>query len=127
MDVVDTLSLQDARVLLLEDDALICIDAEDMLRALGAREVFVTHTVEAAEAVLAGDTIDAAVLDVAIGQGRSDGLARLLMRRAIPFVFASGYGDGSTLPEDLRHVPKVAKPYTGEELLAALVSVGLGR
>jgi CheY-like chemotaxis protein len=127
MDVIDSPSLRDARILLLEDDALISIDAEDMLKGLGAREVFQTHTVEAAEAVLAREAIDGAVLDVIIGHGRCDDFARLLLARAIPFVFASGYGDRATLPEDLQHVPRVEKPYTGEALLAALRSVGLGR
>ena len=124
IDVIDTLPLRDARILLLEDDALISLDTEEMLRALGARRVVVAHTLEAAEAAVRREAIDAAVLDIAIGPDRCDGFARMLLERAVPFVFATGYGDRAALPQDLRQVPKVVKPYGGAALLAALAAAG---
>ena len=113
------MDVRDARILLLEDDALISIDAEDMLLALGAARVFVSHTLDAAEAILGREPIDAAVLDLRIGNGRSEEFARALIARGIPFVFASGYADSTALPEDMRHVPTVEKPYSADILAQA--------
>ena len=113
-------SLQDVRILLLEDDALISIDAEDMLLSLGAARVLIAHTVEEAEAIVARERIDAAVLDLLIGSERCEEFAGRLAARPIPIVFASGFGDSGTLPEALKVVPTVAKPYSPQELCAAL-------
>jgi CheY-like chemotaxis protein len=124
--VIDTPALRGASILLLEDDALISIDAEDMLRTIGARQVFVAHTLEAAADVVRREAIDGAVLDVLIGKGRSDALARLLSDRRIPVVFASGCGE-MLVPEDLRHIPKVEKPYSDEALRSAFAAAGLPR
>jgi DNA-binding NtrC family response regulator len=109
------MEIRGARILLLEDDALISLDAEDMLIALGAAQVYVAHTIDAAEAVLERETVDAAVLDVRIGHAKCDDLARRLQARATPFVFASGWANGE-LPEDMRHVPTVEKPYSAAAL-----------
>jgi len=114
--------LRNVRVLLLEDDALISADAEDMLAARGA-QVLVAHTNEAARSLLDCEEIEIAVLDRGIGTDTSDPVARLLQQRAIPFVFASGYSDGSDAPDDLRDVPHVQKPYSEETLIAAVSAV----
>jgi CheY-like chemotaxis protein len=111
--------LQDVRILLLEDDALISIDAEDMLLSLGAARVLVAHTVADAEAIVATEAIDAAVLDLVIGNGSCEDFAGRLAAQPIPIVFASGFGEG-ILPEPLRAVPTVAKPYSQQALGAAL-------
>jgi DNA-binding response OmpR family regulator len=111
--------LQDIRILLLEDDALISIDTEDMLRSLGAARVLVAHTIEEAEAILAKESVDAAVLDLLIGSGSCEDFAGRLVARPLPIVFASGLGEG-VLPEPLRAVPTVAKPYSSQALGAAL-------
>jgi DNA-binding response OmpR family regulator len=118
------MDVQDARVLLLEDDALISIDAEDMLLALGARAVFVAHSLADAAAMLDREVIDIAVLDIRIGNGRSDTLAQDIRARDIPFIFTSGYGSESGLPDGLGNVPTVAKPYTPDALLVAFRALG---
>ena len=48
------MEIRGARVLLLEDDALISIDAQDMLLALGAETVFACYTLAEAEAAVDG-------------------------------------------------------------------------
>jgi CheY-like chemotaxis protein len=111
--------LQGVRILLLEDDALISIDAEDMLLSLGAARVLVAHSVEGAEAIAAAEPIDAAVLDLVIGNGSCADFAGRLAARPLPIVFASGFG-AAALPEALRAVPTVAKPYSRQALGAAL-------
>jgi DNA-binding response OmpR family regulator len=113
------MDLRDARILLLEDDALISIDAEDMLLTLGAGAVLVAHNLADAGALLDRESIDAAVLDIRIGSGRSDDLALTLIERGIPFIFTSGYGAASDLAPGAEAVPIVGKPYAMESLVAA--------
>ena len=61
------------------------------------------------------ETMDAAILDVAIRGGYVYPVADLLLARGIPFVLASGYGDWA-LPETLREQPRLTKPFTHEDL-----------
>ena len=120
------MALQNICVLLLEDDALISIDTEDMLLSLGVRRVHVAHTLEAAQAVLDRETVDAAVLDLVIGRDRCEAFASRLATARVPIVFASGMRDPASLPEALREVPTVDKPYSSQALHSALARA-LGR
>ncbi len=117
------MNLRDARILVLEDDALISIDAEDMLLTLGARAVLVAHTVADAEALIGCEPVDGAMLDIRIGNGRSDALAASLLERGVPFIFTSGYSTANDLPPGVEVVPIVSKPYAPEALLAAFASL----
>jgi DNA-binding response OmpR family regulator len=117
------MDLRGARILLLEDDALISIDAEDMLLGLGAGEVLVAHTLADAEALVGREPVDAAVLDIRIGSGRSDGVARDLLARGIPFIFTSGYGLASDIAPGAEAIPVVGKPYAADALVAAFSRV----
>jgi DNA-binding NtrC family response regulator len=121
--IMTPINLSDACILLVEDDALISIDAEDMLLGLGARAVHVAHTVADAEALVGRETFDAAVLDIRIGSGRSDALALDLLARGVPFIFTSGYGEASELAPGIGDVPVVGKPYAAEALVAAFSSL----
>ena len=123
MKPMDCQPLRDVRILLLEDDALISLDAEDMLLGIGASRVLVAHTVEEAEALLERESVDVAVLDLVIGSGRCEDFARRLVARPLPIVFASGFGGDGALPEPLRQVPTVEKPYSPQTLHAALALV----
>lgn len=114
------LALHDKRILLLEDDALISIDMEDMLLSLGVRQVLVAHTIEEARALAERETVDAAVLDLVIGQDRCEDFAIQMAARRVPIVFASGMHDTASLPEALREVQTVDKPCTTQALHAAL-------
>jgi DNA-binding NtrC family response regulator len=113
-------ALQNACVLLLEDDALISIDTEDMLMSLGVRRVLVAHSVEEAQAIVDRERVDAAVLDLVIGHDSCEDFASRLAARHMPIVFASGMRDPGSLPEQLREVPTVDKPYTSQALHGAL-------
>ena len=105
-------ALNDLIVLLLEDDALISIDTEDALVSLGAARVLVAHTIDESEEIIARETIHAAVLDLVIGRGKSDALACRILERGIPVIFASGFDNSASLPEELR-----ARPHRRQALL----------
>jgi DNA-binding LytR/AlgR family response regulator len=62
------------------------------------------------------EQIDAALLDVRLGRETSAAIADQLIARDIPFAFATGYSDYALLPEHLREVPKLSKPYMIKEL-----------
>jgi len=65
---------------------------------------------------------DAAILDAKIGEGWTTGLARRLKDHRIPFIFATGYSGSEAIFEEFPEVPIVSKPYTGEELVGAVLT-----
>lgn len=79
-------------VLLVEDEIVIALMVEDMLRELGARSVFHATTVAEALDILARVEPHCAVLDVNLGGDTAYAIAERLQARRIPFVFATGYG-----------------------------------
>lgn len=116
-------SLQDASVLLLEDQLVIALDAEEMLKSAGISKVTTVSTAEEALRRIADGGLDFAILDVNLGSGNSLVVANELAGIGLPFVFATGYGDSVMIPESLRGTPMVRKPYTIEGLIAAMASV----
>ncbi len=120
-----SVSLAGMRILLVEDQVLIALDAEHALRQLGAAQVAIAPTRERALAEIAAAPPDVAVLDVNLGDGSSAPVAEKLLELKAPFVFATGYGDTAMIPESMRGVPVVRKPY-GEKDLAAALSTALG-
>jgi len=117
---VEARPLEGQRVLLVEDSMLVALDAEDALRALGATEVVVAPSLQAAERALEEETPDVAVLDFNLGVENSLGLARRLRALGCTFVIATGYGEALDLPSDLSGTPVVTKPYDAHALAAAL-------
>lgn len=111
------------RVLLLEDHMLIAMDVEANLEDHGLSDITTTASASEALEKLRASTPDVAVLDVNLGEETSIPVAEELSRRGIPFVFATGYGDGSMIPKAFAHVPVVRKPYDIAALIAAMSSV----
>ena len=71
-------------------------------------------------AALAGEgRIDAALIDINLGQGLSFDFARQLREKGIPFVFLTGY-DAAILPEDLADAACISKPADRARVLALL-------
>jgi len=103
--------------LIVEDNLIIALDAEDMLTQLGA-EVRTANTVRQALQALDEMTPSFALLDVNLGGAETSlPVARKLQELKVPFVFATGYGEGFNLPPDLKGVPIIRKPYYLETLL----------
>lgn len=113
-----TIALQ--KCLVLEDNMIIAIDAEDMMLSLGVQSVFTSANVTAAEAWLANNRPDFALLDINLGSETSEEIAQLLFQEQIPFCFATGYGDSTTFTALFPGVPVLAKPFAQEQLADAL-------
>jgi CheY-like chemotaxis protein len=107
-------TLSGRRVLIVEDEALVAMLAEDFLIELGATIIGPAASIDDAMAMIATHEIDAALLDLNIRGMRSDGVAEALRLRGIPIVCATGYGEGAV--EFARGSEIIAKPYSKEKL-----------
>ena len=110
------------RVLLVEDQLVIALDAERMLDECGAAIVLTASTHAEALRFVATGSFDAAVLDVNLGEGNSFPIAEELLARGIPFVFATGYGDSAMVPPSLSSIPVVRKPFSSDGLCQGLAA-----
>jgi light-regulated signal transduction histidine kinase (bacteriophytochrome) len=117
----------ETHVFIVEDQMLIAMDLEGMLEDAGVRAVSVANSVREALAKLEQVTPDVAVLDVNLGDETSIPIAEELARRAVPFVFATGYGEQSDLIAGFPGVPVVRKPYQENILFSAIETALAGR
>jgi CheY-like chemotaxis protein len=85
-------SLQGLRVLLVEDDPLICLDLESSLSDLGAAVAAATNVATALQ-IMAATTLDFAVLDFELGTETSEAIAQAARERGVPFLYLSGYSE----------------------------------
>lgn len=97
-------------VLLVEDNFIIGMDAEQFLKDLGANRVHVSSSVSDALRLINRSKLSFAVLDVNLGLETSEAVAELLESKGVPFIFATGYGEGS-LTEKFPASRVVLKPY----------------
>jgi CheY-like chemotaxis protein len=115
------------RVLLVEDEALVAMFAEEVLSSLGF-EPTIARTGAEARNHWAQFTPDLAVIDVGLPDMRGDALARELRARMpnLPILMASGY-DVVELREAFEgdeHTAFLPKPYTEEDLVRAARGLG---
>lgn len=113
------------RVLLVEDESLVSMYAEDVLTEAGFDVLLAMRLDEALDRAEAA-SFDLAVLDVNLGNGdTSYPVARRLRERGVPFVFATGYGSFA-LPDEFAAETLVQKPYDAV-VLAALARERVAR
>ncbi len=107
------------RLLLVEDEALIAMMAEDLIEALGHSVAITAATLGAALSACGNGDFDAALLDVNLNGDSSMALATALKARGCPFAFTTGYGAGGI---DAAHadMPVLTKPYSLAELEGVL-------
>jgi DNA-binding response OmpR family regulator len=108
-----------ARVLLLEDDALINMSTTSVLEEFGCRVQSFLHMEPCLRAASA-EPFDVAVLDVNVSGGRSYPVADRLRARGIPVVFLTGY-ESEAIDNSWRQLPTCRKPCSPDGLRAALV------
>lgn len=107
------------RILIVEDETMIAMMAEDFLIDLGWDVVGLVGSLDQALLQAREADIDAAILDVNLRGHDSFAAADILSERNIPFVFASGYGaDG--LAGRFDNVPVLTKPFHRDDLERAL-------
>lgn len=110
-----------SRVLLVEDESLVSMLAEDILVDAGCTVLLAGRLREALE-LATTEQMDLAVLDVNLGGGdTSFPVADILLGRDIPFVFATGYAAQGLEPRYATNA-LIQKPYSPHSLVAALAA-----
>ena len=112
--------LKDLRVLVVEDEALVALQIEDMLTELGCAVIGPASRVGQALELLDGEPVEVAVLDLNIAGELVYPVADELRSRGLPYIFVTGYGT-SGLSEPYRSRPILEKPFARRELLRAML------
>ncbi len=98
----------------------------DMLRDFGCVVVGPATNMAAALELAAEEALDAAIVDINIRGGKVFPVLRILAGRGVPFLLTSGYADWS-MPEDWQDQPRLAKPYTPNQLRESLLELFAGQ
>lgn len=109
--------LEGKRILIVDDEFMIALMAEELVRDFGATPMGPAGSVEEAMNFARAGGFDAALLDVNLNGVTSEAVARELKRQNIPFVLATGYGRVSWADSDTL---VLTKPYDGPAILRAL-------
>lgn len=109
--------LHGLRVLVVEDTFLIADLIVETLREQGCSVVGPAARLQQGLALVEGQPLDGALLDVNLAGELCYPIADALAHRGVPFVFLSGYGDAG-IPPEYRQVPRLTKPFTLAELVA---------
>ena len=115
--------LEGVHLIVVEDDAILLMDLEAILRCAGAKALRLCRTVEEGLTAAEMEGISAALLDVRVGRHPVAPVARRLFQRGIPFVFYTGQpSDDPAIIEwpDSKFVTKPARP---QAIVSAILDV----
>lgn len=109
-----------ANILVVEDEFLVAMQIETVLREAGWGVTGPAGTLASAMTLARSAACDGAVLDVNLRGERVDEVAVILSERGIPFLFVSGYGR-EHLPQTFRdNAVFLAKPWSDQTLVRAV-------
>jgi len=108
-----------ARILVVEDEALIAMDLQALLEEAGYDVLGPANSSAAALAIIDREEPDVALLDVNLGRSDAFGVASILTERNTQVIFLTGH-TAHKLPQQHRHLPLVSKPYLPQVLLQAV-------
>ena len=118
----DQQMIESFRILLIEDEVVIAMTAEDMLEEIGCEVVAqAANFDDAMQCALEGD-FDLALVDINLNGVMSLPVAKVLREAGKPFIFTTGYGNVG-LESDFSDATVVTKPYTMRTLSQAIASV----
>jgi two-component system, response regulator PdtaR len=113
------------RVLIVEDEYFVALDAEDALTSAGFTVVGIAATAEEAAEVAAAEAPDIVLMDIRLA-GLRDGIdaaAEIRSRLGIPSLFATAHSDAATRArgdEAASPLGWLTKPYTPSEVALAV-------
>jgi DNA-binding response OmpR family regulator len=111
--------LENASILVVEDEALIAMDLQSILEDAGFNVLGPIGTIVNAFAFLERSTPDLALLDVNLGGVDVFALADALALRNIKIIFLTGHS-ARRLPDGHRHRTLVSKPFLPGTVLEAI-------
>ncbi len=109
------------RVLLVEDELLLGLQAQTELETAGHKVVGFATSLEQGMEFAQDVDFDFALLDIRLGNEDSVPIAERLLDRNVPFAFVTGFEDDLILPAHLRSVPRFSKPYSIAAILDWIV------
>lgn len=106
-------------ILLVEDNVIIAMDAEELIRDFGAPDVITARTVTEAHEKIDQHSFFAAILDFNLEDETSSTIADRLSELGVPFVFATGFSSTDDLPDRFASHTLLDKPFTASDLAQA--------
>lgn len=111
-------------VLIVEDQYLVADEMRRMIAGMGADVLGPVARSNAALQLLNETAVDFALLDINLGDQNAYPVAAELLRRKVPFLFATGC-EPWVIPEAFQAVPRLDKPLTPRTLADAVQRLGL--
>jgi len=112
--------LRGLRILVAEDETLVLMEIEDMLKELGCEIVGPVSTVGAALAAIRQNEFDGALLDMNLHGERILPAAEELLARGVRFILCTGYAKGNGDEASIKDAPRLTKPFSLQSLRAAM-------
>jgi DNA-binding response OmpR family regulator len=116
-------TLAGTRVLVVEDDALLLLDLEEVLRQAGVQSVYTCCTIEEALRCSETERFDAAIIDVRIGSDSIAPIARQLVARGTPFVFYTGQPRNDRIMAECLNCQILSKPAQSDVIVNTLTGL----
>ena len=114
--------LTGCRILVVEDEAVTAVMIEQTLKEAGCVVVDPVATNRDALSLIENETIDCAVLDLDLADGKAGPVAEALAKRGVRFVLATGY-DSVAIGHQYSNAPVVGKAFDLTELLDAVEDI----
>src|SRR5512134_2519786 len=108
--------LHGLRILVVEDEALVLMEIEDMLRELGCESVGPVSSVATALAAIGENELDGSLLDMNLRGEHILPAAEKLLARGVPFLLVTGYAICSGNAPTLKDAPRLTKPFSLQSL-----------
>ena len=121
----DSNALAGTRVLIVEDEYYLADDLSRTLARAGAKVVGPVGTLADAVRLVEQGEFDCAVVDMNLRGDFAYELADRLHGMGVPLLVATGYNRVS-LPEELKDVPRIEKPFSPDDLVKQLSSMRSG-
>lgn len=112
-------ALAGLRILIVEDEPLVGMLEEDLLREEGCEVVGPATNVRQALALVAAERLDGAVLDVNLGAEQVFPVADALALAGVPFIFVTGYGQHGVTGVHIGR-PMLQKPFKPTTFASAI-------
>ena len=109
----------DPRLLLVEDELVVGLFMQDLLKAIGYRPTDPIGRLSEAISAATNERFEGAILDMNLNGEIVYPLAELLIEQRVPFLFVTGYAPRSLDPR-FTQVPVLQKPIVQDELAGAL-------
>lgn len=117
--------IADFSALIVEDEPIVALDLELLLKSLGATRVRTTSRTDEARKLISSEDFDICLLDYHLDDGTSGAVAKLILDAKLPFIFMSGDMEFIVKLRDIDHLNTLEKPFSHKQVKLA-VARGLG-